>query len=428
MTSLIESIQDAVYRFLPTEDKILGVFSKLKNGHVVVILPDGKTIHCGDAWLPPVTVRVNDSKFFRRIAMRLDVGMGESYMEREWDCDDLTGFFKIIIDNMHKNVLFTKDNVIFEVAKSLKGYIMAPVLKVWKNTPKISHDNVKAHYDLGNRFYELMLDSATMNYTCAIFNSPTETLEQAQINKMNLVINKANIKKTDSVLELGCGWGGFALHAASKTGCHMTSYNLSGEQIQYAREKCHNLGLDDKVTFKQMDYRSAEGTYDKIVSIGMMEHVGHHDLGTFFELADRLLKPDGILVIHMITMLDQIYPSYLNETDFIKQYIFPGCCIPSNTALINAATTKSRFVLQHMENFGANYARTLFEWRKNFWSNIQDITRLGYDDKFQRMWDFYMTYCEASFAMNHIGLTQMVLKRPTVDSPYSLGRLQYDTN
>jgi len=306
---------------------------------------------------------------------------------------------------------------------------MSPVRRVWKNTPKISHDNVKAHSDLGNAFYELMLDRNTMNYTCAVFNSPTETLEQAQRNKMNLVINKANIRKTDKVLELGCGWGGFALHAAAKTGCKMTSYNLSGEQVKYATQKAKDAGLEDRITFKQADYRSAEGSFDKIVSIGMMEHVGHHDLPTFFELADRLLKPDGVLVIHMITMLDQVYPNYVNETDFIKQYIFPGCCIPSITALMNAMTSKSRFVPTHIENFGSNYARTLAEWRKNFLANKDAILKLGgYDEKFMRMWDFYLTYCEASFAMNHLGLTQMVLKRPVVDSPYPLGRQTYDTN
>jgi len=392
-------------------------------------MPDGKIVVCGDTSLPAITVRILDSRFFRRVASRLDIGLGESYMDKDWECDNLVGLFKILVDNMHKDTLFTKENGLLEVVKSMKGYIMSPVRRVWKNTPKISHDNVKAHYDLGNAFYELMLDRKTMNYTCAVFNSPSETLEQAQLNKMNLVINKANIRKTDKVLELGCGWGGFALHAAAKTGCKMTSYNLSGEQVKYATQKAKDAGLEDRITFKQADYRSAEGTFDKIISIGMMEHVGHHDLPTFFELADRLLKPDGVLVIHMITMLDQIYPNYVNETDFIKQYIFPGCCIPSITALMNAMTSKSRFVPTHIENFGSNYARTLAVWRKNFLANKDAILKLGgYDEKFMRMWDFYLTYCEASFAMNHLGLTQMVLKRPVVDSPYPLGRQTYDTN
>jgi len=428
MTAIFETISDAVYRFLPTEDRILGILSQVKNGNLIINLPDGRTVTYGDTTSPPVTVQIHDPRFFRRVAMRLDIGLGESYMENEWECDNLVGLFKILIDMMHKNTLFTKENGLLEVAKSMRYYLMSPVRRVWKNTPKISSDNVKAHYDLGNNFYELMLDRRTMAYTCALFNNPTDSLEQAQINKMNLIINKANIKKTDSVLELGCGWGGFALYCAAKTGCRILSVNLSSEQIKYATQRCKDAGLEDRVTFKQMDYRSAEGSYDKIVSIGMMEHVGHHDLGTFFELCDRLLKPDGILVIHMITMLDQIYPNYINEADFIKQYIFPGCCIPSITALLNAMTSKSRFVAQHIENIGANYARTLAEWRKNFTTNVEAITALGYDEKFQKMWLFYLTYCEASFALNHLGLTHMVLKRPTVDSPYPLGRLLYDTN
>jgi len=424
LKSISSTLTEAVYKFLPTEEKILGILSNIRGGHLVLHLPDGRTVVCGDPSLEAIVIKVYDSKFFRRVAMKLDVGIGESYMEKEWDCDNMVGLFKVLVDNMHKNTLFAPNTLL----DNLKGFIMTPVRRVWKNTPKISHDNVKAHYDLGNNFYELMLDKKTMAYTCAIFNSPSETLEQAQINKFNLVINKANIRKSDYVLELGCGWGGFALYAAQKTGARFLSVNLSEEQVKYATEKSKVLGLDERVTFKQMDYRSSEGLYDKIISIGMMEHVGHPDLGTFFELCDKLLKPDGVLVIHMITMLDQIYPAYINEVDFIKQYIFPGCCIPSQTALMQAATAKSRFVCHHMENFGANYARTLHEWRKNFKANIDQISNLGYDEKFQRMWDFYLTYCEASFAMNHLGLTHMVFRRPTLDSPYALGRLNYDTN
>ena len=426
MSTIVASTVDTLWSLFPSQKLIFDFCSKLRTGHLVFVLPNGEKRVFGNENEKPVTVTVHNQRFFSKIIRGSDVGLGESYMEGDWDCDDLTQLFLILVGNMHDDVQFSTS--VSDLIASVAGTATGIVNWLRRNTPSISHDNVKAHYDLGNDFYELMLDQETMGYTCAIFNDPSETLTEAQLNKMRLVINKADLKPTDHVLELGCGWGGFAMVAASEVGCKVHAVNLSGEQIAWARQKSKERGLDHLITFSQMDYRATEGEakYDKIVSIGMMEHVGHSDLPTFFETCDRLLKPDGIVVSHHITVLDQAYDRYIYEMDFIKAYIFPGCCIPSATAMLNAATSKSRFVCQHLENFGANYAKTLREWRRNFLTNKDKVTALGYDEKFQRMWDVYLTYCEAGFIANQLGLHHMVWTRPTVDKPYSLGRKTYN--
>lgn len=422
----MEKLRVAVMNVVPSEWLVKQALSRLVYGRIVLVEGGKETVYgSSDKTQPQVKVVVNSHNFYGRVLTRQDVGLGESYMDREFDCDDLVLLVEILIQNSRLQAALLPTSYISPLTTFLGGIARW----VWRNTPYVSHENVKAHYDLGNSFYELMLDRRTMAYTCAVYNSPNESLEQAQLNKLRLVINKADLRPTDYVVELGCGWGGFALEAARSVGCKVMAVNLSGEQVKYARDRAAAEGLSDKVEFRQMDYRLVEGEqkFDKVVSIGMMEHVGHYDLPTFFKTADRLLKPDGVLVIHMITFLDQSYDRYRADHDFIKEYIFPGCCIPSVTALMNAATQASRFTVQHCENFGANYAKTLHDWRANCQKNAAGITALGYDDKFQRMWDFYLTYCEAAFHLNQLGLHQMVFRRPTVDKPFPLGRWDFTT-
>eukprot|EP01104_Vermistella_antarctica_P000613 TRINITY_DN10764_c0_g1_i1.p1 TRINITY_DN10764_c0_g1~~TRINITY_DN10764_c0_g1_i1.p1 ORF type:complete len:432 (+),score=109.21 TRINITY_DN10764_c0_g1_i1:25-1296(+) len=423
----MESVQDLVYRALPCETVCLSYMQQLEHCNWELTLPDGTTRTIGDGSGKKVNLTVKDTAMFRKIVRKSDTGMGESFIDGDWECDEYVQMFCDIIINMRAGVSLADTNpVVKNILSGASGFVQW----LYRNTPTLSHDNVKAHYDIGNDFYKLMLDDATMSYTCGVYESPSDTLEQAQLNKLHLVMNKLKLKETDRVAELGCGWGGFAMEAAKRHGCSVYAVNLSGEQIDFAKQRAIDRGLADKVSFNQHDYRATEGfeCYDKVVSIGMMEHVGHYDLPTFFETADRLLKPGGILVIHMITFLDQSYDHYINDTDFIKKYIFPGCCIPSVTALLNAATSKSRFVAQHIENFGANYAKTLHDWRDNFQKNMDQVKALGYDERFCKMWDFYLTYCEAGFKMNKLGLHHMVFTRPSIDPPYPLGRLEYSCN
>jgi len=411
-----------------SQKMVLKLLEGIRVGFLSMKLPEGNTVEFGSPsskW--KIAMQVNDRAFFSRIVQKNDVGLGESYMNGEWETDDLVGVVSLLIANINASDDFYEKLCSMGGFTAITNYLTRFARWVWTNTPKISHNNVKHHYDIGNDFYELMLDTKTMNYTCGLFMNPDDTLTQAQLNKMRLVIDKADIKQSDYVLELGCGWGAFAREAARTTGCRVVAYNLSEEQIKYAREKAKEQGLDHLVEYRQQDYRESikcgEQKFDKIVSIGMMEHVGHYDQTVFFELCDKLLKPNGILVIHMITMMDQKYESYLGGQDFAKTYIFPGCCIPSITSLQNAMTKKSRFVTQHLENFGANYARTLSEWRKNYKRNLDKVTALGYDEVFQKMWDYYLAWSEAAFSRNYLGLVQMVCKRPPVDDPYPLGRI-----
>jgi len=402
--------------------------SKIRYGNIELKTPTSTQIYGPqDGKQPKVVIDVKNPEFFKKAIFRQDIGLGESYMEQMWECNDLVLLIEVLLQNLRYSVK-PVSSYMDHVASAVGGV----VTWIWTNNPLVSHSNVAHHYDLGNDFYEFMLDRATMSYTCAVYNSPTDSLEQAQYNKLHLVINKAELKPTDHVLELGCGWGGFAIEAAKRIGCRMTSVNLSAEQVKYARERARKEGVDHLIEFKQMDYRHVDVDsvkYDKVVSIGMMEHVGHFDYPTFFALADKAMKPDGILVVHTITSLDQKYEKYRKYNDFIREYIFPGSNLPSPTALINAAVESSTFTIQHLENFGPNYARTLHDWRQNFQENIDQIRALGpqYDEKFLRMWDFYLTYCEGAFKMNHIGLHQFVFRRPTKDSPFPLGRNIYST-
>ena len=272
-------------------------------------------------------------------------------------------------------------------------------------------DNVAAHYDLSNEMFQLFLDP-TMTYSCALFRDENETLEQAQLNKIRQMITKAHVKSTDHVLEIGSGWGALAMEAVRMTGCRVTSLTLSEEQKKLADERIAAAGMSDRIEIKICDYRELQGTFDKIISVEMLEQVGHEFLGTFFKCCDRLLKPEGIAVIQVITLPDYRYADYIKGCDFIQKYIFPGGSCLSVTAFANALTSSSRFVIDDIENIGFHYARTLRMWQELFNSNADRIRQLGFDDKFLRTWNYYFSYCEAGFATRTLGAIQVVFARP----------------
>jgi len=283
-----------------------------------------------------------------------------------------------------------------------------------------------------------MLDESTMAYTCALFRDPELpghtmfpandpdaykkiSLDQAQLNKIDYIIKKAGLCADDEVVELGCGWGGFAIRAAETVGCKIRAYNLSVEQLKYARDKAKRHGVDHLVQFIEADYRSATGPVDKVVSIGMFEHVGDAYFPTFFKFVESLLKPHGTAVIHTITSCDWDYPTYKLKGGFMQEYIFPGCCIPSVSSIINAMS-QSHLELQHFDNIGEHYALTLRKWRENFYKNIKAVEALPgsdawpqYNERFQRMWDFYLSNCESEFTTGHFGLGQFIFRCPSKD-------------
>jgi cyclopropane-fatty-acyl-phospholipid synthase len=279
-----------------------------------------------------------------------------------------------------------------------------------RNTRAGSRRNIAAHYDLGNDFFALFLD-ASMMYSCALFEDPAATLAEAQRAKLDAVCRKLALGPGDHVLEIGTGWGGFALHAASRYGCRVTTTTISRNQHELARERVRAAGLEARVTLLLEDYRDLRGRYDKLVSIEMIEAIGHQYFGEFFRRCDALLAPGGRMLLQAITIADQRYEAARDEVDFIKRYIFPGCCIPSVTALARAMTASSTLRIEHLEDIGPHYATTLARWRDNLLGNAARVRALGLPESFLRMWVFYLCYCEAGFAERALGDVQAVLRK-----------------
>jgi cyclopropane-fatty-acyl-phospholipid synthase len=279
-----------------------------------------------------------------------------------------------------------------------------------RNTRTGSRRNIAAHYDLGNEFFRLMLDE-TMMYSCALFERPGMTLAEASIAKLDRICAALALQPSDHVLEIGTGWGGFALHAALRHGCRVTTTTISPSQFELARERVRAAGLEKRVTVMLEDYRDLGGRYDKLVSIEMIEAIGHRQYGEFFQRSGRLLAPGGRMMLQSITISDRHYLRTRDEVDFIKRYVFPGACIPAVSALIQAMAQESDLRVVSLEDIGLHYATTLARWRDNFLANLGQVRALGYPESFIRMWEYYLCYCEAGFAERQLGDVQMLLAR-----------------
>ncbi|MBN2430153.1 MAG: DUF1365 family protein [Acidobacteria bacterium] len=378
----------------------------LAGAHIPLVLPGGKTVHWGDPAAPESpAITVRRHRFFRKMVWGGSIGFGEAYVDGDWDSTDLTAVLKVFARNIGP----------INRTKNVLGWAVRPLNRLRhvlrRNTRPGSRRNIAAHYDLSNAFFQSFLDDAMM-YSAAVFRSPAESLEEAQRHKIRLLIEKAGITATDHVLEIGSGWGGFAIQAAMETGCRVTSVTLSREQMAYAREQAHLVGLEERISFELRDYRDLIGTFDKIVSIEMLEAVGHAFYGTFFAACERLLAPGGRMVLQVITIPDQRYENYRRNPDWIQKYIFPGGLLPSLTVLCQAMSRHSQLVVEHLENIGPHYARTLAEWRHRFEAAWEDLMGMGYDERFRRMWRYYLCYCEAGFAEKIINNLQLVLSRP----------------
>jgi cyclopropane-fatty-acyl-phospholipid synthase len=303
----------------------------------------------------------------------------------------------------------------FEDLEKGLARVTAPLNKFYhflrKNTKKASRENILAHYDLGNDFYSLFLDE-TMTYSCGIFEHEESTLKDASVAKYDRICRKLQLEPGDRVVEIGTGWGGFAVHAAQNYGAHVTTTTISDEQYQFAQNRFKIAGLENQVELLKKDYRDLGGRFDKLVSIEMIEAVGHHYLNAFFRTCSRLLKDDGMMALQAITIGDQIFNRHKRSVDFIKRYIFPGSCIPSITAISKAIARATDLRLVHLEDITPHYSRTLREWRKRFFANIDRLRALGYSDTFIRMWEYYLCYCEGGFAERYIGDVQMLFSKP----------------
>ena len=351
------------------------------------------------------TVTVHDSAFYTDMAFGGSIGAAEAYMAGFWSADDLTALMRIMV--LNRKVLMGVE----------KGFarLMAPLHRVLhalrKNTRDGSRKNIAAHYDLGNDFYALFLDQ-TMTYSCNIFEREDTTLEEAAIAKYDHICRKLQLGPHDHVLEIGSGWGGFAIHAAKNYGCRVTTTTISRQQHDLAGERIGKAGLSSRVELLFEDYRDLKGKFDKLVSIEMIEAVGHHFLDTYFKVCSNLLKDDGMMALQAITITDQFYDGQVRSPDFIKRYIFPGSFIPSVSAITSAVARATDMNLFHLEDITPHYARTLRTWRERFFNRIDNVRKLGYPESFIRMWEYYFCYCEGGFLERYIGDVQMIFTKP----------------
>ncbi len=386
---------------------ILKLLKKLAHGQLTLV-EGGQRHHFGkmsDLSSLQAVITVRHPQLYTRIFFGGSIGAAEAYMDGLWSADDLTTVMRILALNQ---------NAFEDMEKGL-ARLATPLYKFYhyvrKNTRSGSRNNILAHYDLGNEFYNLFLDE-TMTYSCGIFEREDSTLKQASEAKYDRICRKLQLAAGDKVLEIGTGWGGFALHAAQNYGVRVTTTTISEKQHQFAQNRIAAAGLNDRITLLKKDYRDLSGKFDKLVSIEMIEAVGHHFYNAFFNNCSRLLKDDGLMALQAITIGDQIFDRHKRSVDFIKRYIFPGSCIPSITAISNAVAKATDLQLVHLEDITPHYARTLRSWRSRFFDNLARVKDLGFPDEFVRMWEFYLSYCEAGFAERYLGTVQMILSKP----------------
>lgn len=349
-------------------------------------------------------VEVKSPAFWRRVALGGTLGSAESYAATEWETPNLTSVVRIVARNAS-----TMDSLETGLA-ALRRPVDAIRHALRRNTRAGSRRNIAEHYDLGNDFFQLMLDP-TMTYSCGIFEHPEATLEEASISKIDRLCRLLRIGSYDHLLEIGAGWGAFAIHAASRYGCRVTTTTISAKQLAWIRERVAEAGLADRVTVLQTDYRDLTGRFDKIVSVEMLEAVGAAYYETFFAKCSSLLGADGLMALQAITIADARYDQHVRSVDFVKRYVFPGSNIPSITALLQAATRASDLTLRRLEDIGPQYATTLAAWRENLARNREAVAKLT-DERFRRIWHFYLCYCEAGFAEGYLGDVQMLWAKP----------------
>ncbi len=384
----------------------LAMLKKIRKGQITLIEND-QEYHFGNRSQTAelgARIRVRHPRFYTRTVFGGSIGAAEAYMAGLWSPDDLTTTIRIVILNQQ----------VFEGLDKGWSRVMAPLHTIYhmlnKNTRAGSRQNIVAHYDLGNEFYALFLDE-TMTYSSGIFEHPESTLKEASVAKYDRICRKLKLRPGDSVVEIGTGWGGFAVHAALKYGVEVTTTTISDRQYQYAKARFKKAGIDNRVQLLKKDYRDLDGRFDKLVSIEMIEAVGHQYLPVFFKHCSRLLKEDGMMALQAITIADQFFDRHKRSVDFIKRYIFPGSCIPSVTAISNAITRGTDLRLVHLEDITMHYSRTLREWRKRFFKKIDRVRTMGFPEQFTRMWEFYLCYCEAGFTERYIGDVQMLFTK-----------------
>lgn len=393
-------------RGLPLRAQIvLRGLSQIETGTLAMTLPDGQTfVIDGSKPGPRASVTLNNWNLVYRAVSGGTIGVAESYMDGDWESPDAGAFLELVLINTHVVSNYTNGpRGLFLLFEKFRHWLNA-------NTRRGSKRNISAHYDLGNQFYSQWLDP-TMTYSSALYSRGANDLTSAQVAKYRALAEATGIGPNDHVLEIGCGWGGFAEFAAGEIGCKVTGLTISREQLAFARERMAKAGLSDRVELKFQDYRDETGSYDRIVSIEMFEAVGEKYWPAYFSKLHECLKPGGRAGLQIITILQEAYAEYRANPDFIQKYVFPGGMLPTREHL---ASLGGQFGLSTASDmgFGHDYARTLAEWRHRFWAAWERIVPLGFDERFRKLWEFYFYYCEAGFRAKNIDVRQVVYTRP----------------
>ncbi|MEM7229808.1 MAG: cyclopropane-fatty-acyl-phospholipid synthase family protein [Planctomycetota bacterium] len=358
---------------------------------------------------------VHDLSFYRSVVLLGSLGAAESYMRGEWSTDDPAMLLRIFARNLDQSDSLERGSgILRRIAGRTARFVQ-------RNSTRGSRRNIVAHYDLGNEFFKVFLDE-TLTYSSGVFESPDMTMADASRAKIHRLCRKLRLNADDHLLEIGTGWGTLSIEAARTYGCRVTTTTISDEQFAMATQRVADAGLSDRITVLKQDYRTLDGTFDKLVTVEMIEAVGHEYLPEFFRTCADRLKPDGVMAHQIITMPEPRYDQYRRSMDFIRKYIFPGSCCPSLSAVQNASTQYG-MKLTHLEDITPSYVRTLATWRETFMSHLDDVREQGFDDQFIRMWEFYLAYCEAGFAERLINVVQVTMAKPMARPEPMLGAL-----
>ncbi len=388
------------------------VFNKMDQGGLTMEMPDGREFFYGTRGDGQVNARIRIRRpvFFKKCVLFGDVGFGESFVDGDWETDDIQAVIEWMILNVEKHPTLMGDQKRWSPVNFLK-LVNVGLHKFRMNTLSGSRKNIAAHYDLSNDFFKLLLDP-TMTYSSAYFDKPDLALEEAQRKKYDVLCRKLALKSSDHVLEVGTGWGGFALHAAKNYGCRVTSITVSHQQYAYAIERVRETRLGGHIDVRLQDYRHLRGKFDKIVSIEMIEAVGHRFLPIYFKKLHDVLKKDGLLALQMILSPDHRYDSFRKNVDWIQKHIFPGSLLPSISRIQKSINRTGTLCLVDFEDMTTSYVRTLVLWQQNFNQNIREVMQLGFDENFVRKWNYYLSYCAAAFQTRNIFVAQAVFSRP----------------
>ena len=385
----------------------------------LTIVESGERIRLGNSSSElSAELHIHDLSVYGDFVSGGSLAAAQAYIDNKWDTPDLTKLIRVFARSQQLvDELESKSSLWEKCQKKL-------VSLGNRNTQAGSKRNILAHYDLGNDLYSRFLDEKMM-YSCAYYSDEKTSLSQAQSAKLALICDKLDLKESEHLVEIGTGWGGLAIFAALNYGCKVTTTTISDAQYNYAKEQIEIRGLSEQITLLKRDYRALEGSYDKLVSIEMIEAVGHEFMAQFFSKCSSLLKPDGKMLVQAITIADQRYDAYRKSVDFINKYIFPGGCLPSMAVMSQHIAKSTDMMIDNVEDIGLHYARTLFDWRKKFDENWQDISDFGYDDTFKRLWHYYLCYCEGAFIERVISTHHIVARKPQYKDSHDAVILDY---